>query len=354
MRHFSFNLIAALTLFAGSSLTASAELLFFDDFNYVANPDTIVSSSDNPFVHAGGWNGLKSVETDPSFSDNGSLTTVTKAQFDANTGTSMPWPGGDSSYTLRMAGNNRAGGTDFYLALGDGNQEDFIPANVYFQFWIYMNRHGDEITAVETRHKMLYPTNTGYGSDSNKWLFSFSAHPYITTCPGGAGCSYPGGNPTDGRAYFVDRDGTDRFSAGHVKRFTEYGSDIWGKLGANLGPESERYIQSNRWTLVRIHYDTSNNASGVFEVWFRHYGEPWQKVAEWIGGQSPNANFEWYGFGAGGHRRLRMPTTVGITDRNDGIYYYLRDFAMANSPDSLPVYEDEVAAPLPPTDVGVE
>lgn len=349
--------IATLPAFLAMSMPVSAELLFFDNFNYSATNETIIDGQDNPFVRAGGWNGMKSIETG-SYSENGSLTTVTKSQFNTRSGTESPWPG-NSDYALRMV-HEGSQQSDFYLQLGDGNSADFIPANVYFQFWIYLNRHGSEVTAVNSRNKFLYPTNTTYGSNSNKWLFTLIPNAAMTTCPNNDFNCAPGGNPTDGRAYFVDRDGTDRFGTYHVKRFSEYSSDVWNNIGANLGNSQDRHIKPNVWTLVRIHYDTSNNSSGIFEVWLREYGGPWRKVAEWIGGQSPNANFIWRGFnddghgGNGGHRRLRMPTTWGPQPAGMGQFFYLRDFAMASSADSLPTYEDEAAAPLPPTDIGIE
>jgi len=349
MKHFVFNLLAAIAFSAASSIPAAAELLFFDDFDYAANSSTIRTESDNPFVSIGGWHYVKSLESQAYASrlgSKGSLTTVSKAQFEANTGNLDPWPGSGSGNTLRMAALNVEGGTDFYLQLGDLDGRENIPSNVYFQFWIYLNRHGSEITAVQNRHKFLYPSNDPYGSSTNKWLFSLSSSPYMTLCPDGGSCS-PGGDPSDGRAYMIERDP----SVG-TKRLTTAGSDNWWKTGPNLVPHDEAYIPSNEWRLVRIHFDTSNNSAGIFEVWMRAYGGTWVKTHEWIGGETPN--FEWFGFGAGGHQVLRMPSTIGWSDRDDGAYYYLRDFAMANSPDSLPVYEDERSAPMPPRDVGVE
>jgi hypothetical protein len=98
-------------------------------------------------------------------------------------------------------------------------------------------------------------------------------------------------------------------------------------VGENLTP--------NRWTLVKIHIDTSTT-SGSYEAWLKPLGGSWVKVAEWIDGVTPDFSWIIPADDVGGHRVLRMPTTINDVDS----WIYLDDFAMATSEADLPVYSD--------------
>ena len=109
------------------------------------------------------------------------------------------------------------------------------------------------------------------------------------------------------------------------------------------------WVRPNRWTLVKMHFDTSTS-NGSWEMWKRPYGGSWVKTAEWISGTTPG--FTWNIPSPGGHRFLRMPTTVGTVS---GPWYdawmYMDDFIIATAEEDLPVYPDAVGAlapPLPP------
>ncbi|MFN3682029.1 MAG: hypothetical protein ACK4VP_08325 [Nitrospira sp.] len=50
-------------------------------------------------------------------------------------------------------------------------------------------------------------------------------------------------------------------------------------------------LLANRWYQVRIHVDTSG-PQGTYELWRREQGQStWTKLAEWLGGVTPQ--FEW-------------------------------------------------------------
>jgi hypothetical protein len=336
----SIGSVCALVLSSLLSQSASAELLLFDDFEYVVNRDnpSLPGASANAFVTVGPWTTVKA----DNITGSGKARLSTAASIPGYSGS---MPGVNSTRVLRMEGRNVTGGTDFYLEYSGG--VDTIPANVWFQFWIYINHHptgpyGPELSGIENRHKFLYPANGPYGGGSDcKWLMSLSGSPYspINT-------SAPYGNPTDGRAFIVSRDqevGTVNYSPGGDNR---------NKLGPNRQSQNNAHIVPNQWHLIKIHYDTSNNDSGVFEVWAKTLGGSWVKWAEWIGGVTPN--FTWSGFGAGGHRGFRMPTTLGWTDNPvGGAWYYMDDFAMATTEASLPTYGTE-PRPESPSNVIVE
>lgn len=297
-------------------------LLLFDGFDYDVGR-LEANSTALPKFTAAGWSAIKRMPTDAS--SGGYIHTMTQAEMQATTGYSGPLPGGGSR-VLKIEALNRAGGTDIYLQYGSGAANS-VPANVWFQFWIYINRYGSEISAVENRHKFLYPSNNSYPSNTDKWLISLSAIPH-NTLSNDVG---PYGNPSTGQAFVIMRDamtGSPYYAPG--------GSDNGSKLGPSLQTAANGHIPPNQWYCVKIHLDTSNNNSGVFETWLRPYGGAWRKVSEWIGGVTPN--FTWTGFGAGGHQYFRMPTTIGWSDRPDGAFYYMDDFAMADSESALPQY----------------
>ena len=102
------------------------------------------------------------------------------------------------------------------------------------------------------------------------------------------------------------------------------------KLGQQNTSEN---IPPNRWTLVKIHYDTST-IQGTFEAWMKPIGGEWVKVAEWIDGVTPNFTWTITAAEVGGHNMFRMPTTVNDHDS----WIYLDDFAIATTEESLPKY----------------
>jgi hypothetical protein len=92
-------------------------------------------------------------------------------------------------------------------------------------------------------------------------------------------------------------------------------------------------LTPNRWTLMKIHFDTST-PSGVYEMWIRTVNGPWVKVVEWIDCVTPGFTWHIQPAHIGGHRGFAMPTTMGADDPASprwGSWVYLDDFAMARS-----------------------
>jgi hypothetical protein len=255
-------------------------------------------------------------------SGNGYLYTV--SQIPGFTGT---MPGINSSRVLAAEAISQVGGTDFYLQYGNGDDPAYnntIPANVWFQFWHYTNYYGSQLTHVESRHKWIYPCDGPYPCHTNKWLLSLSANTYNPLN------QRPYGDPTaGGEAFLIVRDNT----VGNINYSLAASYDA-NKLGQS---RSDVLLVPNRWNLVKIHFDTSDPTSGKWEAWIKPQGGQFTKVAEWIGGVTPN--FTWTLPQAGGHRVFRIPTTIGWTDGGGDAWYYIDDFAMARSEAGLPQYE---------------
>ncbi|MEK7703476.1 MAG: hypothetical protein AAB426_00845 [Myxococcota bacterium] len=292
---------------------AGAGLLFFDDFEYEVRRDDAAAAS--IFVEQGGWSGAKTQQSYGSGA--GYLYTVDTIPGFAG---AMP-----SGRVLAIEAHGQEGGTDFYLQYGgeDPAYDDAIPADVWFQFWHFTNHSGTQLTQVESRHKWLYPCATAYPCHANKWLLSLSAHSYnpLNVTP-------YGDTTAGGEAFLIARDNT----VGDINYSIAASWDA-NKLGQFRADE---YLVPNRWSLVKVHFDTSDAASGKWEAWIRPQGGQSVKVAEWIGGTTPD--FTWTLPQAGGHRVLRMPTTIGWTDGLPVSWYYMDDFAMATNEAALPVY----------------
>lgn len=332
---FSFVGMCALVLLTLPSPRAVAELVLFDEFEYAVGR-TEPNSTALPKFSAAGWTWAKRLPTDTG--SQGYLYTVTQTEMQATTGYSGPLPGGGSR-VLKMENPAGSPQSDFYLELSGG--ENTIPANVWFQFWIYSNHFGQETGGLVNRHKFLYPSNDGYGSHTDKWLLTFSSW---SATPLDA---RPDGDPTNGSFFVISRDQM------QGRPWYNATSDNNDKLGPNLLSAAEAKVAANQWVQVKVHYDTSVADRGVFECWIRPYGGSWRKTAEWIGGVTPN--FTWTGYTPGGHRSLRMPTTIPGTAgsvNTTGSFYYLDDFAMATSEDSLP--DSNVTRPRSPTSVSVD
>lgn len=328
----SLGIFCAFSAFFAVSDSALAELLLFDDFEYTVNRSETASDPsgrNNPFVTQGGWFGVKAENITGSHM--GYLYTANQIP-----GYSGSFPGINSSRALVIEGHGVEGGTDFYLQYGNAESaasDNAVPADVWFQFWHYTNSSGNQITRVENRHKFIYPCAGPYPCNTDKWLLSLSSHSYNPENV------EPFGNPTTGgEAFLVNRDNM-------VGNINYYAAAEWdaSKLGQT---RTNEYLAPNRWSLVKIHFDTSDPSSGKYEAWIKPMGGQFVKVADWIGGVTPN--FEWTFPRAGGHRAFRMPTTIGWTNGGYNVWYYIDDFAMATSEDSLPVYDGTAGSFTPP------
>jgi hypothetical protein len=300
------------------------DLVFFDNFEYTVDRNDVNAA--NLFRQQGGWAAVKTEQSGEPGA-NGYLYTV--ASIPGYTGA---FPGGGSSRVLAMEAlpYSQLFQTDFYLQYGDGENATYneaIPGNVWFQFWIYINHTGDQLSRI-SEGKFIYPCNTAYPCHSNKWLLTtggWSALPLYQSL----------GEPTNGDIFLNNPVSLDTTAVTNAN-FPSW--DAW-KLGQT---NTSEYMAANRWTLVKIHLDTSTQ-SGRYEAWMRHAGSAWIKVVEWIDGVTP-AGFTWRinADQVGGHRVIRMPSTIGSANpagQNYDAWFYMDDFAIARSEAGLPVYQ---------------
>ncbi|MCA9617652.1 MAG: hypothetical protein KC731_01435 [Myxococcales bacterium] len=288
--------------------------LFFDDFEYevpaTADPQNLAR------FQSAGWATAKAINV--TGSHGGNLYTAESIE-----GYAGSFPGVASNRVLCI--NSLAGTlglqTDFYLQLGDGVTTDALPGDVWIQFWIYPNRVGAEQTGFHSREKFLYPCDGPYPCSTNKWLWMLSSSSYE---PQNLATS-------DGNAFIVSRDNT----VGTVDYALAAPENV-SKIGQT---DTSEWIAPNRWTLVKIHYDTSTTI-GRYEAWLRPLGGGFTQVASWLGGVTPDFTWDIPPEQVGGHRMLRMPTTMpaNATNGSEDAWLYLDDFAIAESEADLPSY----------------
>ncbi len=299
--------------------TPKAKLLHFDQFEYRVSRNKDPNGA-KAFKKHGGWSGAKAINITGSHA--GYLYTV-----DRIPGYKGRFPGKDSKSVLAIEARPATfeTQTDFYLQYGSGyGSTETVPGNVWFQFWIYPNHYDDpdddeqdQLSAFTNRFKFIYPCNSNYPCRQGqlKWLNMLG---FTTSEP-----------------YWADEGNTELFMT-TVEPFNisinyelakEYNKFKIGQtdISENIAP--------NRWTLVKIHYDTSTS-SGKYEAWMRPLGGSWVKVAEWIDGKTPDFSWKIPDDMIGGHRVFRMPTTVDDFDS----WIYLDDFAMATAEEALPRY----------------
>ena len=293
---------------------------FFDDFNYAVARGS--SAAGTTFNSQGGWAQTKcNGNADNAVGQEGGglyLYTVTSIPD-----LSLAWPNGVARALCIECPVGVASQTDSYLQLGGG--ANYIPGNVWFQWWQLTAATATQPSQIHTRNKWLYPTQDTYPSNSNRWMLQIGNHssnPFNVA---------PYGNPSDGEQFLVIRD---HFVGTPLYALADSGDE--DKLGHTTISE---YLVPNRWNLIKIHFNTSTASNNSFEAWIKAYGGSFVKVAEWIGGTTPN--FTWtQADSGGGHSQLRIPTT--IPGNNVATFYpqwtYLQDFAMATSEAALPTY----------------
>ncbi len=316
----------------------AGKLLHFDEFEYEVKRDQI---DKNPaFITQGKWSAVKSINTGQN-SAVGYLYTV-----DRIPGYNGKFPGRNSKRVLAMEAlpGKFQTQTDFYLAFGDPKgPPNQIPADVWFQFWIYLNYYDDpqdkedQLSGI-TGGKFLYPSVDGFYPAHPLWLFTINHHSYV----------FPKGEkePREVEAKSYQEILLQTVSTGregpyaNIKKGPDY--NRW-KLGQT---SLEERIVANRWTLVKLHFDTSTT-SAKYEAWLRPLGGKTVKVTEWIDGVTPDFSWKIPADKVGGHKVLRMPTTLGAhsswgdrAKNNKDAWIYLDDFAMATSHDKLPKYPE--------------
>lgn len=323
--------------------------LFFDDFDYTVGrleeggENNTSGSAYTTFTNAG-WQGVRRAPTDvegteiPAY-----LYTVSDAEMRATTGYAGAMPGGPSERCLKhefVQPDSTHYGTDNWLQYGNGTTTT-MPGNAWFQFWIYVNRSGDEMSSFESRQKFIYPAN--WTTTDQAWIVSLSANSFdglaITA-------SETNGQPVNTNGCYIvigDGNATGKHNfQGEIK--DEPGEDTrW------LGPGPDGFVTPanallpmNAWRLVKIHLDTTSNAGGAaFEAWMAPIGGPFVKVSEFIDGVTPD--FTWQGFDSAyesGRPGVRLFTTAGwdtgIHDLEQ--FFYLKDFAIATAEGDLPTY----------------
>jgi len=143
-----------------------SNLLFFDDFEYVADRDDINKRS--IFLTEANWTHLKDQASEPDRHAHGYIYTS-----DTVLNYSGEMPGNNSNRVLVLESLPTTLGhytteftpgamqTDFYLQIGDPfGPTDTIPADVWFQFWVY---HTAGLTgSMERSNKWLYVCRSSY------------------------------------------------------------------------------------------------------------------------------------------------------------------------------------------------
>ena len=334
-RTLTFCLVTAIALLLLESGTR-ARVVFSDRFEYaVGRTDPNAAQL---FVQ-NGWSHAKTQQN--SSGAHGYLYTVSSIP-----GYNGPFPGINSSRVLAIEARPESlgGQTDFYLGLGNGSSaayNNYIPGDVWFQFWVYSQNSGDQMSTYGTREKFLYVCNTDYPCHSHLWMIMSGPLTYNPARP------YPLGDPSEGQFLWALRN-----AAGVSQIDNSLGDqDARSNIGS---PNSQEWMRPNRWTLVKMHFNTTSTSGNSWEVWLRPYGGGWTKVSEWIGGQTPGFTWNIPSEYVGGHRVLRMPTTV-----DHDYWMYMDDFTMATTESDLPVYSDvgtnppPAPAPQAPTNVRI-
>lgn len=314
----------------GPQAVAPGKLIFCDGFEYdVPRNDRHARPA---FITEGKWSGVKSENA--TGKGLGYLYTTNRIP-----GYQGPFPGRNSQRVLAIEArpktfNNQ---TDFYLQYGGGrDDEDAIPPDVWFQFWIYPNYYDDpqdqedQLSGFGRGFKFIYPSVTGGYPTHPAWLFTLGRSSHVVL-------------KDRDKSFYTEAAVHDLLlslpaeSGAEIRKAAPW--DRW-KLGQTSLDER---ILANRWTLVKLHLDTST-ASGKYEAWLTPLGGKPVKVAEWLDGVTPDFSWRIPAEKVGGYRCFRMPTTIGSFGErardNQDCWIYLDDFAMASAEDGLPKYSE--------------
>ena len=308
-------LICVLLMAAGSARQPPAgDIVFRDNFEYAVERSD--SAAAQLFIKQG-WSHVKTHQN--ASGAKGYLYTTEKIP-----GYSGPLPGGGSRVLAMEARPQTLGGqTDFYLGLGNGSSpafDNYIPGDVWIQFWLYPLQQPGQASTYGTREKFLYVCNTDYPCHSHLWMIMSGSATYNPGNP------LPLGNPSQGQFLWTLRkaDGVSEINNSRGD------PDARGNIGS---PNPSEWMRPNRWTLVKMHFKTTSTTGNSWEVWLRPLGGKWAKVSEWIGGKTPGFTWNIPAASVGGHRVLRMPTTMDF-DKT----MFLDDFVIARTESALPTY----------------
>ncbi|MCP9471944.1 MAG: hypothetical protein NNA30_04355 [Nitrospira sp.] len=308
----------AIWIICGLAPTAQGEIVLSDSFEYEASRNT---TNVEVTLQAHGWSGVKA-----NNSHYGRGSGYIHTRFDGTRNSrvlvleSLPSmsPPPPPGFPYRQ--------TDYWISYGsESHPLETIPANVWFQFWIYATP-----TSEFHSGKFIYPCRGPYPctTENFAWLLTFQ-----TGC-GTEGHYRQGGV---GEWFFLLRAPLASYSA-----VPEWDRD---KLYQNQG--CIPFVRG-QWYQIRIHIDVSN-PQGVYELWVRQNSiQAWTKHAEWIGGMTPQFNWTLPVGQREGNRALRMLTTVNAVDST----FYLDDFIMATSLQDLESYtsgsSSDTTPPAPP------
>ncbi|MCP9442300.1 MAG: hypothetical protein NNA20_06875 [Nitrospira sp.] len=290
------------TVSGGSTPLGTARLVLFDNFEY--DIDRSATDAEQQF-RAHGWTDAKAIN---SHFGRGSGYLYTRYDDARHSRVlvmeSMPStaPNPEDGFPYRQ--------TDYWVKYGAEDAPlTTVPADVWFQFWIFATPE-----SRFHRSKFIYPCRGPYPCTTERFAWLFGWHQL---------CG-PEGNvrqAQEGEWFW-----TVRAPLANNQAVPEWDHD---KLYQNL---SCAPMQRETWYQVRIHVDTSG-PQGAYEMWRRPAGQStWTKLAEWIGGVTPNFVWPIPEAERVGNRVLAMPTTVNEEDS----IVYLDDFAMATGDTAFP------------------
>jgi hypothetical protein len=296
-------------------------LIFFDDFDYVVNRSG--TGQEAAFVSNGGWTGAK-LEQDQSSAN------ILMYTVDAIPGFAGAFPGGGSRVLCMESLVGSQGQSDGYLQLGF-NTDDFIPPNVWFQYWYYnQNDSGSgQLSLWVSRSKWIYATNEeggAYPSHSHRWMIG-------QTSVSGPPLYVLGGDDTPSVQPYIVLAG-----AAGLSSITWTGPGSVPGDRDSLGQQNQDELMvPNRWTLVKMNIDTST-MTPRFRLWLRAQEDSdFTLVSDWQHGVN---DLSWTYDEPGGHRAFRWPSTLGNTDPPwEDAWMYFADFAMADAEADLPTYD---------------
>lgn len=297
---------------------AYAEIVLRDNFEYTVTKTD--ASKQTAFI-AAGWTAVKDEVGGSDPGGSGYIYTVSSIDgFNGN------FPGSASTKVLMLESLPATFQmqTDFYLQFGDNTNSSLIPGDVWFQFWIYLQNYGTQVSGVvDAQQKFLYPCNGSYGCHTGHWIWHFGTTAYPTL---GSDIGYQNGL---------------RWHLQQPSGWTTISYDGNGQVGNNV---NDVYVQPNKWYLVKIHFDTSTT-NGTYQLWMREQGvAEFTQLANWVGGQD-GFTMSTTTENLGGHGILKMPTTWGQSTCGSGGECYdawvlLDDFVIAESESDLPTYTD--------------
>lgn len=319
-----FALLITLIIALILPFVANAEIRMQDNFEYEASR---TGTGGDAFVNIGPWTGVKSINSTMGRGCGYIYTTNSIPGFSGR------FPGNNSNRVAVLEflpatlncyvgpGNcpNSPGNwlqTDAYLHYGS-NTIGFIPANTWIQFWVYLQRYGNQMSRFY----------------KGKWLYS---------CPEEGGtCPY--GAP-DWMGVFKEETSYSPFNESTTAGNTYFSTDTQGSgvIGHNKYSRGG-LLEANKWHLIKINYDMRNSSSGVWRMWKRTQAESaFTLIAEWVGGVTPG--FTYMPSNTSGQRWLKVGTTLDCYDS----WWYYDDFVIATSEADLPTYGSSNNASLTP------